>query len=191
MTDKKEKKSVVTLRNSQRGDTIISILMSMAVITLVIVLAYTLVTQSLRRGQSAREREQVKNLIQSQIEGLKNLAVQNAEVDNAAENIFHDNYASSGSGYLFCLKDDGTIHSYESNSSSTIMPYYDTPDPVRHVTNCDTFDLPLNRLWIEYKPKDADDNEQHLFTVTAEWNSAAGGPESKLSVPVRIHPLNQ
>ena len=97
MTDKKGKKPVATLRNSQRGDTIISILMSMAVITLVIVLAYTLVTQSLSRGQAAREREQVKNLIQSQIEGLKNLAVQNG--DDKLENIFHDDYATICHGF--------------------------------------------------------------------------------------------
>ena len=177
MVGKKSKGLTAVLRRNQRGDTIVSVLLSIAVITLVIVLAYTLVSQSLRRGHAAREREQIKNLIQSQIEGLKNLAVRQGTGDTL--NIFDDKYVS---GKLFCLKDDGTIHNYG----------HDRPFDIDEtaVQNCDTFELPLDKLWIEYKPKDVAGNDQHLFTVTAEWYSTSG-QKSNLSVPVRIHPLNQ
>ena len=168
------------LRGSQQGDTIVSILLSIAVITLVIVLAYTLVSQSLRRGQAAREREQVKNLIQSQIEGLKNLAVQNAGIDDHAKNIFHKDYDQEMPGAVgFCLEENGTI------ISSKTVPSVSLPD------DCEQFSLELNLLEIKYDSKDDSGSEQHLFTVTAKWDSAAGGQESSLSVPIRIHPLNQ
>ena len=185
MVGKKSKGLTAVLRRSQRGDTIVSVLLSIAVITLVIVLAYTLVSQSLRRGHAAREREQIKNLIQSQIEGLKNLAVRQGTGDTL--NIFDDEYVN---GKLFCLKDDGTMHNYGTDNSGVITNDSPQPYPLLDVRNCDTFELPLDKLWIEYKPKDAAGNDQHLFTVTAEWYST-NGQKSNLSVPVRIHPLNQ
>ena len=190
MAGRKRGRLAVALGGSQRGDTIVSILLSIAVITLVIVLAYTLVSQSLRRGQAAREREQVKNLIQSQIEGLKNLAARGE--DDVTLNIFHDDYDEDQSGVPFCLEEDGTITKdirYRKALSST--PGSSTFPSVDQTDDCETFGLELENLWIIYDSADSASNEQHLFTVRADWVSAVGGQESTLSVPVRIHPLDQ
>lgn len=89
------------LKANQRGDTLISIILSFAVITLVIVIAYFLVSRSLSLSQQAREREQVKNLAQSQLAGLNYLAFQDDDGD--LFEFFNDEKVKNAGAAGFCL----------------------------------------------------------------------------------------
>ena len=103
------------LRRSQRGDTLISVAMSVAAISLVIVLSYFLVSRGISLNQQAKEREQVRNLVQSQIEGIKNLAFKGGT--EATQDPFYT-YAEAGDAAggerrFFCLNTDGLIVTYQ------------------------------------------------------------------------------
>ena len=180
---------------NQRGDTLISVLLSVAITGLVIVLAYTLVSRSVRYGQQAREREQVKNLIQSQIESLKNLA---AASNNAeTHDIFQFDQPVAGSqADEFCLNPLGTIIQLETDPMSTIPSAIQVGTAANQ--QCDKFnnlEAANVQLSIIYdrngKSNPTDDtDDEHLFTVTATWTRVGGGGvDEKLSVPIRIHPL--
>lgn len=63
------------LRANQRGDTIVAILLSIAIIGSVIALAYFLINRSFALNLRARQRNQVIKLVQGQVEGLKSLTI--------------------------------------------------------------------------------------------------------------------
>ena len=105
----------LTLCRSQRGDTFISVAMSVAAISLVIVLSYFLVSRGIRLNQQAKEREQVRNLVQSQIEGIKNLAFKGGT--EATQNPFYTyekaGDTTAGERRFFCLNPNGLIVTYK------------------------------------------------------------------------------
>ena len=179
----------------QRGDTIISVLLSVAIASLVIVLAYTLISRSVRYGQQAREREQVKNLIQSQIEGLKNLA---ATGDSSSpEDIFQFE-----DGDKFCLSPSGRIiQTWDATVPPSIhVDIRQALPPMPPMKQCDEFSNLKEadvELTITYDKKGSNmtldsAEDEHLFVVTAEWTRVgdANVGEGILSIPVRIHPIN-
>ena len=182
---------------NQRGDTLISVLLSVAITGLVIVLAYTLVSRSVRYGQQAREREQVKNLIQSQIEGLKSLAA--ASNDAETHNIFQFDQPIAGSqADEFCLNPLGTIIQLKDavgpgNIHADIAE--DTTDPNKQCdkfSNLEAADVKLSIIYDRNGEGEISDpsDDEHLFTVTATWTRVGGaGDDEKLAVPIRIHPL--
>lgn len=62
------------LQRNQRGDTIVEVLISIAVISLILGGAYVTTNNSLRAERGAQERTDASKLVESQIEALKNLA---------------------------------------------------------------------------------------------------------------------
>ena len=181
------------LRMSQEGDTLVSIVFSIAAVSFVLVIAYVLISNSLRLGQQAREREQVKNLVQSQVEGLKGLAFTDNE-----EEIF-----SFGPEETFCLNEATQIVKKKVDNSGMIedYDYVSNPDPDLVSMECESFDsLEAANVAIDinyYKespgvpPDDDLGNDENLFTVTATWDRVGGSgtANEKMVIPVRIHPL--
>ena len=207
MSDK-TKEPRVPERASQRGDTIISVLLSVIITSLVIVLAYSLLSRSLRFSQQARERDQVKNLIQSQIEGLKNLAVV-GEKDEPNKYIFQ----FTDPKHAFCLKPNGTLiylgdidPSKPGELADPVIHTFPTsppppPAPPRGPqTECEKSASLASanvKLTITYDKEGVDGDpavdgdEEHLFTITAKWDltgDAASGTGQSV-IPIRIHPL--
>jgi Tfp pilus assembly protein PilV len=56
--------------SNQRGDTLIEVVMSMAILTVTLVSAYNVASMSFRVGMQARERTEATHLVQQQIERL-------------------------------------------------------------------------------------------------------------------------
>ena len=151
------------LRKSQRGDTLVSVALSIAAVSLVMVITYIMITQGVRTGQRAREREQIKNLVQGQIEGLKSLAFKNDS--DVAYDIFQFEEADQ-----FCLAKntdttdmitDGNLYILVLNSTAT-HTYMGTHDQCEnfaslkasnfkiHITY-DAEDLMVIRAWMGMK----------------------------------------
>ena len=209
MSDK-TKEPRVQPEADQRGDTIISVLLSVIITSLVIVLAYALLSRSLRYSNQARERDQVKNLIQSQIEGLKNLAVHGQRGDGQ-RHIFQ----FQDKDQAFCLNSDGNIiylgkiinvtapskdwnidlTSY--TSTTAVAPTLVTTGDYSDCEQSPSLASANVELSINYDeegagvpPSDSGD-EEHLFTVMARWDRTGDAEPGTglLIIPVRIHPL--
>lgn len=57
---------------SQRGDTLVEVVMAIAILAMVLVASFNVASSAFRLGQSAKERTQASNLIQEQSEALRN-----------------------------------------------------------------------------------------------------------------------
>jgi type II secretory pathway pseudopilin PulG len=92
------------LRNS-RGDTIVEVLIALAVMTTVIVGAYASANKSQNSSQASQERAEAIKVAESQIERIKGLLASGTDAN------------STFSG-VFCIKDDNTLDSTIPNTSA-------------------------------------------------------------------------
>ena len=189
---------------SQAGDTLVSITMSIAVISLVIVIAYALISNSLRLSLQAREREQVKNLVQGQIESLKYLAFQDSDgtiFDNTLHDemhgfcLFNDSDLNTDNGLPIGLlvldpgPPEGTVNQLASEDLKNSLRPAGSYDVSTWV--CEQFatlEAANVKVKITYKLSDDGQYKEHLFTVEAKWDRVGGSGEEMMTVPIRISP---
>lgn len=81
--------------NNQRGDTIVEVLIAMAIISLVLTGAYAITNRDLRVTQANNERSQAQQLVQKQVELLRAYAQNGATISTSDQ----------------CLQDDATLTS--------------------------------------------------------------------------------
>ncbi len=197
-----------SLKKNQRGDTLISVVISVAVISFVIVIAYVLVIQGLQLSQQAREREQVRSLVRGQVESLKYLAIEDDE-----GKIFKDFKKSGtpvdGAPYGFCLGERNStaelpdikvgVLKLLANGEIDMNSAHQTSELSQDVEygQCEELEslVAANvKIKITYDEEGFGDpsipgDEDHLFTVIATWDRVGGGGEENMVVPIRIHPL--
>lgn len=89
------------LNNNQKGDTIIEVLIVLAVLGLAISISYATANRSLINARQAQESSKATVLLQSQIEGLRTLAPLSAT--NPAKNIFQP------VANLYCIDGSGNV----------------------------------------------------------------------------------
>ena len=199
-----------SLRKNQDGDTLISVILSIAVVTLVIVIALVMITKSLRLSQLAKEREQVSKLVQGQIEGIKYLAFQDDQ-----GRIFEDfEKIPGGAPDGFCLGSKEIIPPAPDpapNIKIGVLKLDTAGEPIvpmpgdltasdlsRGVTECEKFenlDIANVKIKITYDKtgSGASGIDEDLFTVTAVWDRVGSGDvqNEKMVIPIRIHPLRE
>src|SRR3990167_10314221 len=95
-------------RLNSRGDTIIEILIAMAILALVLGTAYAISTQSLRTGTSAGQRSQALGYAQSQIEFIKRAQIA-SDVSKMAQYQQYDSALPPNQQQPFCVTADGQI----------------------------------------------------------------------------------
>lgn len=98
---------MLRLRRYQTGETILEVLISLAVLGLILGVSYALASRSLRGSQDAQERTVASQLAQSQIEVIKTYAIE-AEVMAAAGDASMVNALFPGSTATFCVRTDLT-----------------------------------------------------------------------------------
>ena len=81
-------KTVQKIKLSQRGDTIVEVMLSIAIIGMVLGASYTTSTRALRTGRFAQEHTEALKLAESQIEKLKYIASIITSVAVVPPNIF-------------------------------------------------------------------------------------------------------
>jgi type II secretory pathway pseudopilin PulG len=164
----------------QAGDTIIEVMISVAVVAAVLGVSYATANRSLRSGQQAQERGEALKLVESNLERLKYISTK----DFAATTIFSQPVNSA-----FCIAN--------MNSTSAMLSTISGYNPVLNsdnfagyvsgTTNC-RFDSTGNtggryNLAIVYTGAGANDT----FIVSARWDSLSGTRE-EVKIPYRIHP---
>lgn len=144
------------LQRNQRGDTIVEVLISIAVISLILGGAYVTTNNSLRAERGAQERTDASKLVESQIEALKNLA----DTGNTAM------FNTSG----FCITDGATISTSVSTNNTCKFnatgSNNNTTQPVYYINitrNVNTFTI--TNTWDSIENSGGKDTVQMTYKV--------------------------
>jgi prepilin-type N-terminal cleavage/methylation domain-containing protein len=88
----------IRLRNSERGDTLVEVLIAIAVISLILGGAFVMTNRSLQGTRDAQERVNATKLVEAQVERIKNIA------STDSDTIF-----GAGTPGSFCINNSGTV----------------------------------------------------------------------------------
>lgn len=143
----------------ERGDTIVEVLIAIAVISLVLGGAYVTTNRSLIATRAAEERGNALKLTESQVEQLKGLAKTNPDA------IF-----GSGTPMPFCIPPTTSLPVI-ATSAECKLGASGTPTTVQPV-----YSLSINRA-----------SDGNTFTVTNQWVDASGRITDSLRLIYRVY----
>ncbi|NBU34261.1 prepilin-type N-terminal cleavage/methylation domain-containing protein [bacterium] len=103
-----------TTHTGQRGDTIIEVMLAIAVLSMVLAASYNIANRALMTGRYAQEQTEAVKQAESQLEKLKYKASLVKSGDSVAGTIFD---TASGST-TFCIGDDSSLSKITSTNSS-------------------------------------------------------------------------
>ncbi len=148
------------LKLKERGDTIVEVMVCVAILGAILGGAYTIATRSLRSAQIAHERSEALKLVEGQIERLKYVARNHDEV-------FDEEYRSETRH--FCLTGSDDVE-------QRINPGTPPNPPGSHHADCSNGIFRLNTT---YKIVDHEDPTKLFgtFSVEATWERIGGGQE--------------
>lgn len=99
------------MRPDQRGETLVEVVMALAILSLVLVSSYALATGTFRVGRGAGERTQAVNYLQEQAESLRSYRDKSASWADFVQSI--QQYNGSPAENRFCMKKDSTTNSWK------------------------------------------------------------------------------
>jgi prepilin-type N-terminal cleavage/methylation domain-containing protein len=144
-------------KDRQRGDTLVEVLIAIAVISLVLAGAYVTTNRSLQATRAAQERGHALKLAESQLEQLKSIAVTDP-----------DALFGPGTPMPFCVSQSITIVAAEDEAchvNSAGQPT--TTEPIYH--------LSITR------------SSGDTFTVTNNWEDPSGRQTDEVRMIYRVH----
>lgn len=148
-------------RLKQRGDTIVEVLVAIAVISLILGGAFVLTNQSLQGSRQAQERVNALKLVESQIEQIKNFAATNGPA------VFGPGLPAS-----FCINSSGVI---VAAGGATCTFGVDgaaaTGDP--------SFRISATRTTA---------GSIHTFTIVNTWQDVSGDHQNNVQMKYRVSP---
>lgn len=149
-------------RLGQRGDTIVEVLICIAIVSLILTGAYVTTQRSSVGVRNSQEHAEALKLVQSQLEQVR------ANVASGAGDVF-------SSPTPFCMIDTGPI-------SATAMP--NAAKCVQNSGGAPTTGQPAYRLSIARTVS----GSGSLFTITAKWDSITGHGQAQESMVYRLYP---
>lgn len=145
-------------KHSERGDTLVEVLMSIAIVGMALGAAYSLANRSLQQGLSAREHTEALALAQGQIERLK-------AVNKQASDTFNNNYRTT---QPFCITGAPTA------LAKTVG------------TACDAYDGSQYRVHITYEDDEPVPVGRGIFTISVTWDSIGDNPQESVEQRYRM-----
>jgi type II secretory pathway pseudopilin PulG len=166
---------------SERGDTIIEVLLAMSIIGLVLGSSYAIANRSLQIGREAQERTEALKQVETQFERLRTVS---ATVDDAGTNPLVDFPATRA----FCIDESIEVVEFDrpnfDSFTSTTTDEVVYPDGDDNSRPCNTGTDGRYGITITK----SDDDDTYLFTIRARWESIGGGPLQELTTQYRIYP---
>jgi Tfp pilus assembly protein PilV len=158
-------------RLMQTGDTIVEVLLAMAVMSLILGGAYSIANRSLIGGRQAQERGEALKFTEAQVEKVKTLA--------------GTNYAQLQQATLYCLDDTLTNKNITGLSSfpplaSTNLGVY----PAECINQNPDGTPGFYHYAIQYDSASSND----VFTVVTRWDRAGGGGFDEVRLIYKVHP---
>ena len=168
------------IKLGNKGETIVSVLVSVAAVSVVLVSSYVLARRSFVTGQVSRERTQVLKILETQLERLKYLVVS----DDGSNPLGSPFNVSNP----FCVDERIDIIDRSSTSASTVDACGDGVSDFSTLNSDREFDV-----IIEYD-EDGNDStskyDDHQFKLTASWYGAGRlNQKSQIILYYRIHPV--
>ena len=151
--------------SNQRGDTIIEVLLAMAVLGMVLGTSFGIVNRSLATGRDAQERSEATKFAESQLEKLKTAS-------SDPENKFFDE-AFLPADSIYCVKDDLEADKFD---NGTIQ---EDVDLTTYSGSCKAGPDGRYRLSII--------RSGNVFTVRARWNSIRGDQLNEAKMTYRTY----
>lgn len=190
-------KTTLLSHKSCRGDTIVEVLIAIAVAAFAIGTAYAIANKSLQRAITARERNQALNLIQNQISDLKTRYKFVYKSNDPGP--FNQDFAAEtapppypSSGRHFCLNDNADPSNIAAwgPQDNTINTASDYTIPTNYAGACrklppqyDTeFDVDINA---EITPSSAGAKTKTVYEVSVHW-VAIGGANTQATIFYRF-----
>ncbi|MEM6998012.1 MAG: type II secretion system protein [Patescibacteria group bacterium] len=177
------------MMHDSRGETIVEVLLSAALIGLAITTSFGIARRSLDLGAEARERVQALKIAESQVEMLKFYAD-----EEEAPRIF----SQSGA---FCLDHNRALSSTDTTTvpsePSTWRSYpghveIKTTDLDCQATVAEGFPESNVEVSITHDPDGPNDGasifDDNLFTVRVSWDEVRAGNRDQLVITYRLHP---
>ena len=142
----------VVSKLNQVGDTIVEVMLSLAVLGMIIGTAFAIANRSLNRAQQSQERTQALKLAEGQVDSVKYLS----ESSNEADKITFESLQSATTNprCLSSFTDDGKVS----------IKDYPADD-----ANCQDGIFSYSMLY---------DQSKHIFNVRVVWDSLSGGQEN-------------
>jgi prepilin-type N-terminal cleavage/methylation domain-containing protein len=145
----------------QKGDTIIEVLIAIAVMGTVIAGGFAIANRSMRGIRQAQERGEALKLAERQIERIKQYAPTN------------DNFFDSGE---YCLNDDGLRVGYSPTPENCKTGLYTVTNSAAPVGSDPVGSDPVGS-----------DTKQYIFTTKAEWDRVGGGGKDNVTVKYKVY----
>ncbi|HEY5442286.1 MAG TPA: type II secretion system protein [Candidatus Saccharimonadales bacterium] len=156
-------------RGDHRGDTIVEVIIVLAILGSAISISYATANRSLLDARQAQEASQATELIQSQLESLRTMA-DNPKLDNLGNP--DPNYIFPPAQQPFCLVVD--------NTGTSNIHFPADPGAPCHLNN-------LYDITITYHPSGLVP-VGGAFTITATWDDVEGQGQDTASLAYNLYP---
>ncbi len=182
------------IRIKQAGDTIVEVLIALAVISLTIAVSYATAQRALRTGQRAHEQTEALKIAESQIEALKTLpTITPINSTDAVRNVYHGNYGTTQS---FCINTTNLTLSAQPNITADVttaglaLSANATPSTGMYHNNCRVGTDGRYFISISRSDGPAGPTQTSTFTVTVRWyilGGNGGNGVTELRMYYKIH----
>lgn len=200
------------LKRSEQGDTLIEVLVAVVALSVIVTLAYTIMTRSFAQGQIALERTTTQGMVAAQIAMLRDIYARH-------EQAVQSGASATSTKWYDIVKTDGYVKTYTSeadlrNNSGVLEPcvfgsdtdkqfYFNpTSGPTSGVEVLlftaakrereGTFPSYGDGLWIEgYKIAQTNQKPYYDFYVKACWDAAISGERQTVVTNVRFYDIYQ
>jgi prepilin-type N-terminal cleavage/methylation domain-containing protein len=156
----------------QRGDTIVEVIVVLAVLGLAVSISYATANRSLLATRQAEESSQATALLQSQLETLQ--AYSGITGDSP-----HDIFQTTG----FCINAAGDV--VPNLNIARTLPVSDTSVYSKYDAACQA-NQPFH-ITLGYEAVDSDGNPTDTFTAKATWDDVAGAGKDTVTLVSRVH----
>jgi type II secretory pathway pseudopilin PulG len=142
-----------SIRVQQRGDTMVEVLIAIAVASFIIGISYALVNRTLNQSQQAQEHSEAIKLAEGQLEQLKSNIPSGTDV--------------------FCFKEDGSgVQAFSAGTTALPAAESDYPAACTKFGEGDFF-----RVGIVHQPNNALTDKDDIYQVSIRWPGPTGNDQ--------------